>query len=61
MTFNKEFFKRWSTWANVGAMVCGAIITSLPALGLSAQHVGIAMLVLNVGIALCQAVKQEAK
>ncbi len=61
MKFNKEFFKRWSTLANVIAMVCAAIITSLPSLELSAAQVGTVMLVMNVVIAICQAVKQEAK
>ena len=61
MKLNKMFFKRWSTLANVVAMVCAAIIASLPSLELSAVTIGYIMLCLNVVIALCQAVKQEAQ
>ncbi len=60
MTFNKEFFKRWSTWANLASGVCAAVIVSIPALGLSAEKVGYVMLSMNVIVAVCQKVKQEA-
>ncbi len=61
MKFNKQFFKRWSTLANVVAMVCAAVISSIPTLEVSASTVGVLMLTMNVVIAICQAIKQEAK
>lgn len=61
MKLNKQFFKRWSTLANMLAMVCAAVIASLPSLDISATAVGAVMLSMNVVIAICQAIKQEAK
>ncbi len=61
MKFNKEFFKRWSTLANVIAMVCAGVISSIPSLDISASTVGVLMLTMNVIISICQAIKQEAK
>ena len=61
MKFNKQFFKRWSTVANLSAMVAGAIIAGIPTLGLSVQHAGVAMMAMNIIIAVCQVVKQKAE
>ncbi|AUR95646.1 TMhelix containing protein [Vibrio phage 1.210.O._10N.222.52.C2] len=61
MKFNKEFFKRWSTLANMIAMVCAGVISSIPSLDISASTVGVLMLTMNVIISICQAIKQEAK
>ena len=60
MRFNRHFFKRYSTIANLIAMVAGAVITGVPTLGLSIHHVGAITITMNVVIIICQAFQQKA-
>lgn len=59
MTFNKEALKRWSTWANAGALVVGAAMIYLPDV-LPAGAVSYVMLACSTFVAACQAIKQGA-
>ena len=60
MKFNKHFFKRWSTIANLIAMVAGAVITGIPTLEFSIHHVGAITITMNIVIIICQAFQQKA-
>ncbi len=61
MQQNKEFFKRWSTYANGLSIVVGAAVAGIPSLDLSATTTGYIMLASSVVVAACQWIKQEAK
>ena len=58
---NKDFFKRASTYANIGMCVASQILAGLGAFGLEPQAFQAWTLALGIFIGLCQLIKKEAK
>lgn len=57
---NKEFFKRWSSLANIISVVLAAVMTYSNGVIPETYH-SYVMMACGVSIAVCQAIKQEAK
>jgi len=60
MNFNKESLKRFSTYANFISMVVSAALLSLDGVGLEPTAIAQIMLVGNMVVAGCQAIRQQA-
>lgn len=59
MALNKEALKRWSTWANAGSLIVGAMMLYLPDI-VSLEFKPYVMMVCSTFVAACQAIKQGA-
>ncbi len=57
MKLNKAAIKRWSTYANLGAMVVGAAMVYIPGI-VATEYVPHVMCVCSGFVAICQFIKQ---